>query len=168
MQWAKNLFFDKIIAKRWLPTSFAQALENEIAQSEKKHSGEIRIVIEGGLPWGYLVHGISTRERALTVFGKLRMWDTQNRNGVLIYLNIADKEIDIVADRGLNDKVSAEKWREIINELTLSIINKNFKNGVNLALVAVNNLLVEHFALPHPTHPTHANHNELNDLVVYL
>ena len=76
-----------------------------MAASERRHSGEIRVCVEAGLPLSYLWRGATARERAVTMFGKLRVWDTEHNNGVLIYLLLAEHRIEIVADRGLNRHV---------------------------------------------------------------
>ena len=82
-------------------------IEARVAASEKRHSGEIRVVVEAGLPFSYLRRGATPRERAVALFGKLGVWDTERNNGVLIYLLLAEHAIEIVADRGLNRAVAA-------------------------------------------------------------
>ena len=87
--------------RRVLTPEVLQRLGQRVAASERRHTGQIRICAEGGLPLSYLWRGASARERAITQFGKLRVWDTEHNNGVLIYLLLAEHAIEIVADRGL-------------------------------------------------------------------
>ena len=82
-----------------------------MAASERRHSGEIRVCVEAGLPLSYLWRDATARERAVTMFGKLRVWDTEHNNGVLIYLLLAEHAIEIVADRGLNRHVCRSSGR---------------------------------------------------------
>jgi uncharacterized membrane protein len=81
-----------------------------VARQRRRHSGEIRVCVEAGLPLSYLWRGATARERAVTMFGKLRVWDTEHNNGVLIYLLLAEHAIEIVADRGLARHVPQAQW----------------------------------------------------------
>src|SRR5256885_13906936 len=82
-----------------------------VAASEKRHSGEIRVCVEAGLPLSYLWRGATARERAVTMFGKLRVWGTEHNNGVPIYLLLARRRIGIVAGPGVRRSGSAPPWR---------------------------------------------------------
>ncbi|MEO7151167.1 MAG: TPM domain-containing protein, partial [Burkholderiaceae bacterium] len=112
----------RILAHRWVDESDARRmldaaamarLQARVAASEQQHSGEIRICIEAGLPMSYLWRDASPRERAIAVFGKLRVWDTDANNGVLIYLLLAEHAIEIVADRGVSRHVDDAQWAAI-------------------------------------------------------
>ena len=109
----KHRWFDERDAQRALGRDGLKRLQARVAASERRHSGEIRICVEAGLPLSYLWRSASARERAVAMFGKLRVWDTEHNNGVLIYLLLADHAIELVADRGLNHHVSAGQWKEI-------------------------------------------------------
>jgi len=98
----KHRWFDERDTKRALKPDVVQRLRQRVAASERAHSGEIRLCVEAGLPLSYLWRGLTARDRAVTMFGKLRVWDTEQNNGVLIYLLLAERRIEIVADRGLN------------------------------------------------------------------
>ncbi len=89
-------------------------LHAQVAASEALHSGEIRLSIEAGLPWSYLRRDATPRDRAVTIFGKLRVWDTEHNNGVLIYLLLAEHAIEIVADRGLVRHVPQAQWDTLV------------------------------------------------------
>ena len=98
----KHRLVDEGDARRLLGKDALARIEARVAASEKRHSGEIRVVVEAGLPFSYLRRGATPRERAVALFGKLGVWDTERNNGVLIYLLLAERAIEIVADRGLN------------------------------------------------------------------
>src|SRR3954464_6878247 len=94
-----------------------ERLAQHVARSESQHTGEVRIYVEAGLPMSYLWRGATARERAVAMFGKLRVWDTEQNNGVLIYLLLAEHAIEIVADRGLNSKVDSGEWQRIVERM---------------------------------------------------
>jgi uncharacterized membrane protein len=130
-----------------------------VAGSEQHHSGEIRVCVEAGLPLSYLWRDASARERAVAMFGKLRVWDTEHNNGVLIYLLLAEQRIEIVADRGLNRHVSAAQWQAISTEMAAAFRQGEFEAGLHRAIDAVDALLARHF----PLAGGQANPNELPD-----
>jgi uncharacterized membrane protein len=159
----------RILRHRWLDErDTARALgadglariQARIAASEKRHSGEIRVCVEAGLPLSYLWRGASARERAVTMFGKLRVWDTEHNNGVLIYLLLAEHKIEIVADRGLDRHAGAARWRGILDAMRAAFRAGRFEEGLNQAVDAVDALLVQHF----PLAPGQVNPNELPDV----
>lgn len=147
----------RILRHRWLDErDLARALDDatlarieaRVAASEKRHSGEIRVCAEAGLPLSYLWRGASARERAVTMFGKLRVWDTEHNNGVLIYLLLADHAIEIVADRGLNRHVPPAQWQAMIARLSQALRAQRIEDGLTQALEEVSAVLVAHFPAP--------------------
>lgn len=146
-----------------LPTDVLAQLTQSVRASEQLHSGEIRIFVEAGLPFSYLWQAGPlaqiTRSRALNVFGKLRVWDTAGNNGVLIYLLMAERVIEIVADRGLNEKVSPKTWQTLVETMRTAFRRGDFASGLNLAIKEVHALLLTHF----PLSAGEANPNELPD-----
>lgn len=128
-----------------LPQAALDHLTAQIAASEQKHSGEIRICVEAGLPWSYICRDAAVRDRALTLFGKLRIWDTEHNNGVLIYLLMAEQAIEIVADRGLNGHVNVETWTQITATLSQALANQQIEAGLSEAVNAVSALLCTYF-----------------------
>jgi uncharacterized membrane protein len=134
-------------------------VEAHVRESETRHSGEIRVCVEAGLPLSYLWRGATARERAVTLFGKLRVWDTEANNGVLIYLLLAEHAIEIVADRGLNRHVDAAQWAAIAGTLATALRAGQPEAGIDAAIDALDALLVRHF----PLHEGQANPNELPD-----
>ncbi|MBS0469080.1 MAG: TPM domain-containing protein [Proteobacteria bacterium] len=143
----------RLLRHRWadgglhqaLPPQLLQRLAQRIAASERRHSGQIRICVEGGLPLSYIWRGAGARERAVTQFGKLRVWDTECNNGVLIYLLLADHAIEIVADRGLTRHVPAATWHTMVQGMTKAFRDERYEDGLTEALAAVSALLVKHF-----------------------
>ena len=127
--------------------------------SEKHHSGEIRVCIEAGLPVSYVKRDAPPRERAVMMFSKLRVWDTEYNNGVLIYLLLAEHAIEIVADRGVARHVDAAEWQRIAGTMSAAFKAGQFEAGLNQAIDAVDALLAKHY----PLAPGETNPNELPD-----
>jgi len=153
----KHRSFDEADVRRVLPDAALRRLEQRVHASEKKHSGEIRLCIEAGLPFSYVWKGLTAHDRALALFGKLRVWDTELNNGVLIYLLFAEHKIEIVADRGLKARVPDAQWQAIIERMREPLRAGRFEDGLTLAIDAVEALLEQHFAAD----PGSANQNEL-------
>ena len=160
----KHRWLDESDARRALGEAALARLQARVTASERLHSGEIRICVEAGLPLSYLWRRASARDRALTLFGKLRVWDTEHNNGVLIYLLLAERRIEIVADRGLNQHIDAEHWAQIARDMSAAFKFAQFELGLNQAVDAVGELLRRHF----PLAPGASNPNELADLPVIL
>ncbi|MEP6790099.1 MAG: TPM domain-containing protein [Ramlibacter sp.] len=146
----------RILRHRWLdpsdshkaiPADMVERLKRRVAASESRHSGEIRICVEASLPTSYLWRGATSRERAVKMFGKLRVWDTEHNNGVLVYLLLAERAIEIVADRGLNSRVAPAEWQRIVGAMSASFQQARIEDGLTQALEEVSALLVQHFAL---------------------
>jgi uncharacterized membrane protein len=142
----KHRLLDEGDARRLLDAAALKRIEARVAASEQKHSGEIRVMVEAGLPLSYLRRGASARERAVAMFAKLGVWDTECNNGVLIYLLLAERAIEIVADRGVDRQVGAEEWARIAASMTDAFRQGDFEAGLLRAIDAVDALLVRHFA----------------------
>ena len=160
--------FKRMLRHRWLdasdtrkaiPADMVERLARRVAASEGRHSGEVRIYVEAGLPTSYLLRDATPRERAVTMFAKLRVWETEHNNGVLIYLLLAEHAIEIVADRGINRHVTPAEWQAIVARMGSAFRDGRFEDGLTQALEEVSALLVEHF----PLAPGEANPNELPD-----
>ncbi|HRI18590.1 MAG TPA: TPM domain-containing protein [Burkholderiaceae bacterium] len=155
----RHRWLDESDVRRALGDAALARLQARIAASETAHSGEIRLCIEAGLPLSYLWRGAPARERALAMFGKLRVWDTEHNNGVLIYLLLAEHRIEIIADRGLSRRVGAARWRATADAMAAAFREHRFEDGLALAIDAVDAALREHFALA----AGERNPNELPD-----
>lgn len=134
-------------------------IQQAIADSEKSHSGEIRFAVEPALPWSYLKRDAPVRERAAMVFSKLRVWDTEQNNGVLIYVELADRSIEIVADRGMAHLVPRAQWDAICNTMREHFRAGNYEAGAIAGVGAVGARLAEHF----PLAEGESNPNELSN-----
>ncbi len=155
----RHRWFDDSDTRRALGAEALRRLQQRVAGSERKHSGEIRVCVEAGLPLSYLWRKASARERAVTLFGKLRVWDTAHNNGVLIYLLLAEHAIEIVADRGLNAHVSPAQWAAIVASMRDAFRARRHEEGLNAAIDAVDALLRQHY----PLAAGQPNPNELPD-----
>ena len=155
----RHRWLDERSTRRAIPPALLQKLTEQVAASERTHSGEIRIYVEASLPLGYLLRDASPRERAVAMFGKLGVWDTEQNNGVLIYLLLAERAIEIVADRGIDRHVGAQQWDAITQGMASAFRAGNYEQGLQQAIAAVTQLLAQHF----PLRKGDANPNELPD-----
>ncbi|WP_372660979.1 TPM domain-containing protein [Hydrogenophaga sp.] len=165
----KHRWLDASDSARAVPDDLAERLAARVAASETRHSGEIRICIEAGLPLDELwrVNADTplrtvVRARALGWFGRLGVWDTEQNNGVLIYLLLAEHAIEFVADRGLAHHVSPAQWQAMVERLGQHLRARDFESGLTQALEEVSALLVDHFPMDADQH----NPNELPDAIV--
>jgi len=155
----KHRWLDETDTARALHDDALQRLEARVAASERRHGGEIRLCVEAGLPLSYLWRRATPRERALAMFGKLRVWDTEANNGVLIYLLLAEHAIEIVADRGLARQVPQAHWDALVGGMREAFRAGRFEAGLEQAVDAVDAMLARHFPLAPGVH----NPNELPD-----
>jgi uncharacterized membrane protein len=147
---------------RAFPRQTLIAIEKAIKASETAHAGEIRFVVEGALDGAPLFKGQSARERAIDVFSQLRIWDTEHNNGVLIYLLLADRDVEIVADRGIHSKVGSGEWEGICHKMETAFKRAHYEAGVVSGIQAVTRHLIKHFPA------IGAGRNELPDKPVVL
>src|SRR6478752_2555372 len=149
-------------AKQIFPQVVLDRIEQAIERGEATHSGQVRFVVEGALDGRPLFRNQPARERALDVFSHLRIWDTAHNNGVLIYLLLADRDVEIIADRGIDAKVGTEGWERICTEMETDFRAGNFERGVIKGIEAVSRELAAHF-------PRHGGgKNELPDTPVVI
>jgi uncharacterized membrane protein len=139
-----------------------RAIETAIMESEMTHFGEIRFAVEAALDPLALLQDRSARERAVEVFSKLRVWDTERNNGVLIYLLLADRRVEIVADRGINRDVGPQGWDMICREMEHAFKKEDFELGVVTGIHAIAEHLVRHYPA------SSANENELPNKPIVL
>jgi uncharacterized membrane protein len=145
--------------RRAVPLELLAQLERFTQASEARHSGEIRICIEAGLPMSYLWRDASPRERAIAMFGKLRVWDTAQNNGVLVYVLLAERAIEIVADRAVSTCADGLFWQESVSKLSDHLKRGDFERGFTQALEEISALLVHQFPADLNSH----NANELSN-----
>ena len=163
----RHRWMDESDTQRALAPVALKRLTHRVAASELHHSGEIRIFVEASLPVSYLWRHVwhktdmetLARQRAVTMFGKLRVWDTQLNNGVLIYLLLAEHKIELVADRGVHSVVGQQEWQQLLSSMSAAFAANRFEDGLTLALDEVSSRLTQRFPLP----PGAERRNELPD-----
>jgi uncharacterized membrane protein len=141
----RHRWFDESDTRRALGPQALERIQQRIAASERAHTGEIRVCVEAGLPLSYLWRGASARERAVSMFGKLRVWDTEANNGVLIYLLLAEHQIEIVADRGIARHAPPGHWESMVDGMRKEFRAGRFEPGLMQAIEAVEALMLHHF-----------------------
>jgi uncharacterized membrane protein len=151
--WRQRVLFSKTTLK---------AIETAIQQSETTHSGELRFAIENALTASQVWHGLSSYQRALELFAKLHVWDTEENSGVLIYLLLAERTVHIIADRGINKRVTQAEWDDIVRAMQSEFRSGNFERGSVLGIEQITALLASHFPA------TADNPNELPDAPIII
>ena len=160
-------FFRHLLSDHWsvryaFPPRAMTAIEGAIAEQERRHDGELRFAVESALPFSDLVRGISARERAIELFSRLRVWDTEQNAGVLVYLLLADKRVEIVADRGIHARVGEAAWEAICGAMQREFAAGRFEAGVVTGVQAISDLLALHYP------PRGENPDELSNRPVVL
>lgn len=162
----RHLWLDASDARHALPPAMLERLTARVAASESRHTGQIRIYVEAALPVSYLWRIGQTlpvkaliRQRAVMLFSKLGVWDTQHNNGVLIYLQLAERAIEIVADRGLSAHATDADWQAMVVRMGQNFQQGLFEDGLTQAIAEVSALLVAYF----PSTAGQINDNELPD-----
>ena len=132
------------VRRRFSPQALKR-IEDAIAAGERQHVGQVRFVVEASLPLAQILRGLEPRARALELFGRLGVWDTEHNSGVLIYVLLADKDVEIVADRGINRKVGNDAWEIICRAMESAFREGRFEDGAIAGIAAINELLAQHF-----------------------
>jgi uncharacterized membrane protein len=159
VRWYRHAKANPRVARRAFPPDTLARIERAIAASETRHGGEIRFAVESALPWSYLRRDAPVRERAAMLFSKLGVWDTEANNGVLIYVEMADHGIEIIADRGIARCVPRTEWDAICSDMRERFRGGDFEGGVVAAIGRVGDLLAAHF----PLAPDAPDPNEVSD-----
>jgi uncharacterized membrane protein len=141
----RHLVTDHWSARRAFPRATLKHIEEAIAAGELRHSGQVRFVVEAALPLHSVLRRVLPRERALEVFGRLRVWDTEANCGVLVYLLLADRAVEIVADRGIHKRVGSRSWEAICQRMEEAYRARRFEDGALAGIEAIGALLTEHF-----------------------
>ena len=127
------------------PAGTLDAIEQSIKRAELTHAGEIRFAIETALTPRHILNDVAPRAHALEVFSQLRVWDTEANNGVLIYVQLADRNVEIIADRGFQGRVSAAEWEAVCRLMEEHFRAGRFQVGAIAGVDAIGNLLARHF-----------------------
>jgi len=132
-------------ARQCFPDKVMDAIAAEIGASEKRHRGEVAFVVEAELSTEQLWRGLDSRRRALEVFAGQGTWNTEENNGVLIYVLLADRKVEIVADRGIDRHVGPDGWRAICDLMDTDFHSHRFQEGAIAGVRAVSALLERHY-----------------------
>lgn len=141
----KHLSISQAAMRRHFPPTVLHDIGRTIAEVERTHAGQIRFAVEAALELKPLLAGQSARERAINVFSQLHVWDTEHNNGVLIYLLLADRDVEIVADRGIHAKLGQAVWESVCQEMESSFRQGKFEQGVIAGIRSVGRHLAEHY-----------------------
>lgn len=158
----KHLVFPAWTAKAAFPASTLRKIEEAIRASEQEHVGELRFVVESVLPLHYLRGKRPSRRRAEDLFGQLRVWDTEHNSGVLVYVQMLNRHIDIVADRGIASKVEQAEWDAVCRAMEAEFRRGGYEAGALEGIERITRLLARHFPA------SGANPNELPDKPLVL
>jgi uncharacterized membrane protein len=145
MRWLRHLLANQWTLKRRFPSATLDAIEAAVAASEARHRGEVRFAIESALDLSSLWRALPPRERALEAFAELRVWDTREQNGVLIYMLLADHDVEIVADRGFEGRVQLAEWESVCQGIESAFRAGRWQDGALLAVEGVTALLAREF-----------------------
>ncbi|MBL8199435.1 MAG: TPM domain-containing protein [Chromatiales bacterium] len=144
-RWLQNLTTTHFALRRHFPPATLSAIDAAISASEREHRAEIRCAIETALPLGELLRGATSTARAAEVFAGLRVWDTAENNGVLVYVLLAERSIEIVADRGFEGRVAVTEWEAICRDMEAAFRGGRYEAGTLAALERIGALARRHF-----------------------
>ncbi len=148
-----------LTVRRVFPRPALNSIGAAIELAEAGHTGEIAFVVEGSLPWSFLWRNASVRQRAIALFSELRVWDTEHNNGVLVYVGLADRAVEIVADRALAGRVEAQVWQQLCLDLRDHCRQGQYEAGAVSTVRALGALMTQNF----PLAPGQSRTNELPD-----
>jgi len=146
-RWLRHVISD-LSVRRHFPRPVLAAIERAVGEQERRHGGQLRFAIEGGLHASSLLRRITPRERALEVFAQLRVWDTEHNSGVLLYVLLGDRAVEIVADRGIRARVSQQEWDSICRLMESRYRQGDFAGGSIAGIERAGDLLAIHFPAP--------------------
>jgi uncharacterized membrane protein len=141
----KHLLYPDWRTRRAFPARSLGAIEEAVAASEARHGGELRFVVEGALDLGHLLRGTTARQRAVELFSQLRVWDTEANSGVLIYVQLVDRRVEILADRGIHRRVGDAPWLAICRAMEEAFRAGNFEVGALAGVRAIGDILAREF-----------------------
>jgi uncharacterized membrane protein len=158
----RHFITDRADIRRAFPQTHLDRIQRAIAEGEARHSGQVCFAIEAALPLPRLWRRLRSRARALEVFGLLRVWDTEANDGVLLYVLLADRAVEIVADRGIHARVGDAAWQAICRRIESEFRAGRFADGVVQGVTEVSALLAQHSPRTGP------GRNEIPDAPIVL
>ena len=144
LRWIRHLLCDWWSVNRAFSKDSLAAIEACITEEERRHDGEIRFAVEAALPIADLIRGVTSRNRALEIFSRLHVWDTEHNSGVLIYVLLADRRVEVVADRGINRRVPPQTWQSICGVMEREFATRRMQVGATAGIRAVSDILAKH------------------------
>jgi uncharacterized membrane protein len=161
-RWFSHIFMPPWRWRLAFPKAVLKDIENAVKQSERLHCGEIRFAIENALSPNWVWRGMSARQRATQVFSNLRVWDTEENSGVLLYVLLADREVHIVADRGIAKRVTQAEWDVVTQAMQEAFRLGDFRSGSLKGIEHITTILATHYP------PGAVNPNELSNKPVIV
>lgn len=161
-RWWRQVMFIPMLHSRWITAEARQRLTNKVTEAEKGHRGEVYLVIENHLPINNAYH-INCRDRALELFSLCGVWDTEENTGVLVYVNVCERDLEIIADRGISQHVSPTVWQAMCDKAISGLKNQQVEASLAELLEEIGQLLRQHYYLEHDPAG-----NELSDTVMYI
>lgn len=161
-RWWRQVMFVPMLHSRWITPEARQRLTNKVSEAEKGHRGEVYLVIENHLPIHSAYH-MNCRDRALELFSLCGVWDTEENTGVLVYVNVCEHDLEIVADRGISQHVSPTVWQAMCDKAISGLKNQQVEASLAELLEEIGQLLRQHYHLEDDPAG-----NELSDTVLYL
>ncbi|EQA53461.1 TPM domain-containing protein [Leptospira kmetyi] len=143
--------------KKYFSATDLSKIESAVAKSETLHNGEIKVVLEGGLPVFRVISGLTAKQRATELFSEKKVWDTEENTGILIYVQLTDRKIELLADRGIYKKIGQSTLDEICDRMQNGFRNGNYLESILTCVDTFTQLLQKHFP------PGKRNPNELSD-----
>ena len=131
--------------RRAFPPEALAEIGTAIGEGERTHRGELRLIVEASMPFDAVWHDVTNRQRALALFAEHGVWDTEENCGVLIYVNLAERAVDIVADRNIGRKIDAATWQAVCRTMTDGFAHGRYRESTLAAIAQVNSLLRQHF-----------------------
>lgn len=143
----QNLFAGWFRLSAWFPATTMTRIHDAIAEGELGHAGEICFAVESRYSFWSVLSGLQPRDRATQLFSELRVWDTQDNSGVLLYLQLAERRVEIIADRGISKRVDDAQWQAICEQFTRDIKEGPADIAVLACVGKINELLTAHFPM---------------------
>jgi len=137
----RHLTRTRFSGRKGFPCDALRAIQQTIEFGEAEHRAEMRLIVEAALPFSDTLSGMSARDRAHELFSQYRIWDTEENSGILIYINLADHQVEIIADRGVARLISREQWQTVCAMMTAGFGEGTYQHGVINGLQYLNDLL---------------------------
>ena len=160
-RWLKHLFFLPA-SKRFFDIQDQHAIAEAVTLAEQGHIGEIQVVIEAYIPASHAYYQ-NTFLRAKQLFAELGVWDTELNSGILLYINLCEKKVEILVDRGIKTATSDEKWQQICESIVSLMKQKQYRDAVLHGVGEIGEILNKYY-----DYQQQVNQNELTNAPILL